>query len=606
MKKKFTLTLLPFLLLVGCGNATTSSTGQDTSTTDSESSKKPVDEIDYVSNTHLKLDADLFTKVMQDKSSGVFDDENYCDFNVDGVEKMLTTSDYPAGCSDKVFTNYTDGDTTSFTSYNGFYTVKVRYLAIDTPESTSEIEEWGKTASLFNKGRLSNAKHVIVQSAGCAKTGHEAVADIDGYQRTLAYVWYTDVENPTQNDFRNLNLELVQEGLALFSASRDDMVEYNEDGTEKDVSFYMAFFNANNQAKELKKHIYSDETDSNYWYGSPKKLGLDELYDTSLYTNSITYKSGKVNYSVYCDEYTKWTFEGVVSRKLGNSFFLQDTIDGKTYGLYVFTLRTYSPVEVGNRLRVSGVLSYYGGIYELSGVHYSEFHSHEGDIEYVKDDKGNPIVQEVTPIKATVAEIKSGKYENVLVELEQEGTDNTLYFGTTWSTHDGELTSYAYGGLEELNTYNSTHPYYNTSNDLIFFGKWGSKMSNVTQFNTLTDDDNYLRVKVSNNLRLSDPNDNVITSYQYFTGTKDADGKERPLYYIPKNPTLAYSLINGKVAYDSLSDDVKSSVIIRKYATKKVTSPIGIAQKYVSSSGNSTYSLSICSEEDFSQVSEVA
>ncbi len=600
MKKKFALTILPLILLVGCGgNKTTDTTNTQEST---HTSDTKVDEIDYTAQTHLKLDAELFAKVMQDKSDGTFDDANYCDFNVDGVEKMLTQSDYPVGCSDKVFTNYTDGDTTSFTSYNGFYTVKVRYLAIDTPESTSEIEEWGKTASLYNKGKLSAAKHVIVQSAGCARTGHEAVADIDGYQRTLAYVWYTDVENPTQNDFRNLNLELVQEGLARFSGSRSDMVEFNDDGTEKDSSFYMAFFNANDQAKALKKHMYSGEKDSNYWYDAPKKLGLDELYDTDLYTNSVTYKSGTINYSVYCDEYTKWTFEGVVSRKLGNSFFIQDTINGKTYGLYVFTLRTYAPVEVGNRLSVSGVLSFYSGIYELSGVSYSAFDHQEGDIDYIYDDKGNIVTEEVTPIKATVADIKSGKYENVLVQIDETGTDNTLYFGTTWYDNSS---SYAYGGLEELNTYNSTHPYYNTSNDLIFFGKWGSKMSNVDSFSTLTDNFNYLRVKVSTNLRLNDADNNVITSYQYFTGTKDANGKERPLYYVPKNAQLAYDLTYGKKSYDELDEDVKKTVKIKKYSTKKVTSPIGIAQRYVSTSGNSTYSFSICSANDFSQISEV-
>lgn len=604
MRKKFALTILPILLLVGCGSNTTTESpviSDDSHTSDTT----PAEEIDYAGQTHLKLDAALFEKVMQNKGDGTFDGTNYCDFNVDGVEKMLTDSDYPAGCSSKVFTNYTDGDTTSFTSYNGFYTVKVRYLAIDTPESTSEIEEWGKTASIFNKSKLSNAKHIIVQSAGCARTGHEAVADIDGYQRTLAYVWYTDVEDPTQNDFRNLNLELVQEGLALFSGSRSDMVEYDDDGNEKDSSFYMAFFNANDQAKSLKKNMYSGKKDSHYWYDSPKKLGLDELYDTSLYTNTTTYKNTTVNYSVYCDEYTKWTFEGVVSRKLGNSFFLQDTINGKTYGLYVFTLRTYAPVQVGNRLRVSGVLSYYSGIYELSGVSYSAFDHQEGDIEYVRDDNGNKVTEEVTPIKATAAEIKSGKYENVLVELDESGTDNSLYFGTTWSTYNGETTSYAYGGLEELNTYNTTHPYYNTSNDIILFGKWGSKMSNVSSFSTLSGDNNYLRVKISSNLRLSDSDDNVITSYQYFTGTYDENGKDRPLYYVPKNPDLAYSLINGTTKYDELDEDVKSTVEIKNYKTKKVTSPIGIAQKYVSSSGNSMYSLSICTADDFSQIAEV-
>ncbi len=591
MKAKYSIAILPLLLLTACGG-------------NKESTTTPITEVDYTGQTHLKLDADLFTKVMQDKSSGDFDGENYCDFNVDGVEKMLTESDYPTGQSSKVFTSYTDGDTTSFTSYNGFYTVKVRYLAIDTPESTSEIEEWGKSASLFNKGKLTSAKHVIVQSAGCARTGKTAVADLDGYQRTLAYVWYTDVETPTQNDFRNLNLELVQEGYSIFSGSREDMVETktNDDGTETvvDDSFYNAFVAANDQAKALKKHLYSNEKDPHYWYGDPKKLGLDELYNTDYYTNTATYKNTSVKYSMYCDEYTKWTFEGVVTRKCGNSFYIQDTIDGTPYGLYVFTFRSYAPVQIGNRLRVSGVLSFYSGIYELSGVSYTMLGEKQvGDIEYVTDSNGNKVVEEVKPIVATPAEIKSGKYNNVLVEVKDTSSDNNLYFGTTWNTYNGETTSYASGGEEEVNGYNTTHPFYNTNNDMILFGRWGKKMDNVSNFNTLTGDDNYLRVKISDSVRIMDDNDQTIVSYKYFTGTADVNGNDAPHYYVPKNAKLAYDLTNGTVKYEDLADDVKDTVIKVSYKPKKVSNPIGIAAKYISTSGNSTYSLNICRNADF-------
>lgn len=595
MKAKFILPLLPLMLLASCGGNT--------------SETAMPEHIDYTANTHLKLDADLFAKVMQNKSNGTFDGTNYCDFNVDGVEKMLTEDDFPTGQSSKVFTNYVDGDTTSFTSYNGFYTVKVRYLAVDTPESTSEIEEWGKSASLFNQEKLTAAKHVIVQSAGCARTGKTAPADLDGYQRSLAYVWYTDVENPTQNDFRNLNLELVQEGYSIFSGSREDMVETETDSdgivTEKDSSFYDAFVGANDQAKREKLHIYSGEKDSHYWYDAPKKLGLDELYDTTYYTNEKTYKNGTQKYSAYCDEYTKWTFEGVVSRKVGNSFYIQDTIGGKTYGLYVFTFRTYAPVQVGNRLRVSGVLSYYGGIYELSGVSYSMFNHQEGDIEYVKDANGNNVTEEVTPIEASVKDIMSGKYESVLVKVKDTSSDNNLYFGTTWSEYNGEVTSYASGGMEELNGFNTTHPFYNTNNDMILFGRWGQKMENVSDFSTLTQSDNYLRVKIPDATRILDENEQTIVSYKYFTGTADLNGNDAPHYYVPKNPDLAYALTNGTKKMEDLSDEVKDTVIKASYNPKKVANPIGIAQKYVSTSGNGTYTLNICDNDDFNNFSEV-
>jgi hypothetical protein len=112
-----------------------------------------------------------------------------------------------------------------------------------------------------------------------------------------------------------------------------------------DPAFYAAFTKANDIAKGLKRHMFSDEVDANYYYGSPKALGLDKLYDTTYYTTEHKRNvddNGK-NYSVYCDYYTRWTFEGVVSRRVGNAFYIQDTIAGKTYGLYVFTLRSYAP-----------------------------------------------------------------------------------------------------------------------------------------------------------------------------------------------------------------------------------------------------------------------
>ena len=57
---------------------------------------------------------------------------------------------------------YVDGDTTHFhvpssVVENGV--LKARYLAINTPESTGKIEEYGKKASEFTKAFCSNLHH---------------------------------------------------------------------------------------------------------------------------------------------------------------------------------------------------------------------------------------------------------------------------------------------------------------------------------------------------------------------------------------------------------------------------------------------------------------
>ena len=63
--------------------------------------------------------------------------------------------------------SYVDGDTTHFyvptdVMENGV--LKGRYLAINTPESTGKIEEYGKKAAQFTKERLSSATSIIIES----------------------------------------------------------------------------------------------------------------------------------------------------------------------------------------------------------------------------------------------------------------------------------------------------------------------------------------------------------------------------------------------------------------------------------------------------------
>jgi endonuclease YncB( thermonuclease family) len=600
-KTLLSLAALAALFVTGC-QPKTSSAASSSAVISSVSSNTPVSssviqDEDVVGETHINLSDDLFQTVTAVKSGRNYE-EAKADFNRDGIERMLTTSDYTPNTAKDVFINYVDGDTTHFTTYNGLYTVKVRYLGVDTPESTSEIEVWGKSASKFNKSKLSAAKHIIVQSAGCAKTGEKAVADIDGYQRSLAYVWYTDVATPTKNDFRNLNLELVYEGYSLFSGSRSDMEE----------SFYDAFTKANDIARTYKKHMFSDDVDPNYYYGAPKALGLDKLYDTAYYTNK---SDTGIAYSLYCDEYTHWTFEGVVSAKIGNAFYLQDTIDGKAYGLYVFTLRSYAPVKVGNRLKVTGVLSFYGGAYELSGVAYSFFDHQVGDIEYVNDANGKHITETITPAAATQADIAAGKYPCVLVKLTPEAgkTDNYVYFNTSLSSYNGDVTSYSYGGSEETNSYNKTYPFYNTDNSMVLYGRFGTPMENEDTFSNLTNPSKgYVRIKLNQGINVSDPTTKeVISSYKYFTGTKDINGNDGYHYYVPKNPSLALALSEGTTSYDSLDADTKATVFRTQYTKKKVKDVVGVAQDYVSTGGNEMYSINIVSPTgDFDNFEENA
>ncbi len=75
-----------------------------------------------------------------------------------------------------------DGDTAHF--YINGKNVKVRFLAIDTPETVkpgTPVQPYGKEASEFTSNALKNAKEIRLE--------YEESNKIDKYNRTLAYVF---------------------------------------------------------------------------------------------------------------------------------------------------------------------------------------------------------------------------------------------------------------------------------------------------------------------------------------------------------------------------------------------------------------------------------
>ena len=64
-------------------------------------------------------------------------------------------------------TAYVDGDTTHFAVPESLVpggVLKARYLAINTPECTGKIEEYGKKAAAFTKEKLSSAVSIVIES----------------------------------------------------------------------------------------------------------------------------------------------------------------------------------------------------------------------------------------------------------------------------------------------------------------------------------------------------------------------------------------------------------------------------------------------------------
>ena len=223
--------------------------------------------------------------------------------------------------------NYIDGDTTHFevpTSIRDTGLMKARYLACNTPESTGKIEEWGKKASNFTKTKLSTAASIYVESND-TNWNFDSTGD-----RNLVRVWYQD---PETNVYRNLNLELLQEGLSVGSKVSD-------------TRYADACTAAIAQAKEFKLNVHSDEKDPDFYYG-----GIVEVDIKELRTNLDTYDNTTV------------AFEGIVAQQIdadGTAYVEQyDAESGMAYGIavyYGYDDAIGAILETGNRVRVVGSL----------------------------------------------------------------------------------------------------------------------------------------------------------------------------------------------------------------------------------------------------------
>ncbi|MBO5362912.1 MAG: hypothetical protein J6A46_01135 [Clostridia bacterium] len=80
---------------------------------------------------------------------------------------------------------FIDGDTTHFivSGWGDDDTFKARYAAVNTPESTGKLEEWGKAASKYTRNALEDATSIVIESDG---TDWEADSTGDRY---LTWVW---------------------------------------------------------------------------------------------------------------------------------------------------------------------------------------------------------------------------------------------------------------------------------------------------------------------------------------------------------------------------------------------------------------------------------
>ena len=280
---------------------------------------------------------------------------------------------------------FTDGDTAMFRTSGG-HKITVRFLGIDTPESTYKVDPWGFAASAYTKNAIKNAKTIVLQAE---TLDPNARLDSTG-NRYLAWVWV---------DGRLLNLEIAEVGLAAAKA----------EGTR----YASQFIEAIQPVLKAKERIYGVKNDPDYNYTSTRKefsiKELREQYGSEEAINTLK------------DNGLKIKVTGTVVRKIGGAcaYIQQYGEDGKYYGIYIYggygTIGTLKP---GYTVTVSGTIGYYYGQLQISSVTTASVK--------VMDRSG---ADTLVPIETKLADITKYDYDSIanFITLNEELVITSYY-----------------------------------------------------------------------------------------------------------------------------------------------------------------------------------
>ena len=298
--------------------------------------------------------------------------------------------------------SYIDGDTTHFyVSPSAEFpdgVVKARYLAIDTPESTGRLEEWGKAAAANTKETLKNAYAIMLES-------DTAKWNKDNNGRHLLWIWYKTEE---AGEWRNLNIEILQSGFAVASNSGQ-----NRYGT--------TCLAALAQASAEKLYVHSSEKDPSYPYGAATPVTLKELR-----TNREAYEGVKV------------AVEGVIAQDTNGTLYIEqyDEEDGKYYGMQVFygyNMATSAKrfLKTGNLVYLVGTFQYAEVVnaYQIAGLEYDQMKPGDPAFTHLIEKEQTIPYTEITDLASFV----NGKTDVTVAEETVSFANNELALHTSVS-----------------------------------------------------------------------------------------------------------------------------------------------------------------------------
>ena len=247
--------------------------------------------------------------------------------DVDYVSKEFIAD----GVGEVTLVSCTDGDTARFTS--GGESFAVRFLGIDTPESTYRFDPWGKSASAFTCDKLTNATTIVLEADG---------ERTDGNERYLAWVWY---------DGRLLNLELIEQAYSVAKSAAG-------------LRYEQTIYDAEIKTQITKRRVWGED---------------DPTYDYSLEGTQVTIEELVTNQELYVAN--KVVIQGIVTSNVdGHPYIEQDGFGVYVYIGYEFTTK----LAVGNEVRIESLTPTYYPDAETGTLQLVGFV--RGNIELVSED----------------------------------------------------------------------------------------------------------------------------------------------------------------------------------------------------------------------------
>lgn len=281
-----------------------------------------------------------------------------------------------------------DGDTAHFVD-GARNTLKIRFLGINTPESTIRIAPWGKQASVYVKNILENAYEIVIEAN---EIGVAPEVDTTG-ERYLGYVWY---RKTATEDLRLLNLEIIEQCFSYFT------------GETSSLKYGQTMMDAYVAVKKTKLRVFG-EKDPHYDYD----MTLNEITIAELRNDFASFSAG-----------SRLKLEVRVVRLVGNSLFVEDineTINPDTQtssraGIFLFHsfvngLGKYKPGQIISFEAQATMSDDYG----MQLVNASNLRSVQQTSEYTIREVGNSVTN-LSEYEGFVVKVKGVKIERVSKE----------------------------------------------------------------------------------------------------------------------------------------------------------------------------------------------